>query len=82
MQTETAKPQTTAEVIKEARREGTNLFVLYSNGVGSKLAAAGRDYEAMWQHAAQELGLGREELLKKNYVFDVLTAREAAELPG
>ena len=82
--TETAKPQTTAEIINEARREDKNMqmFVLYRAGIGSEVASAGRSYLEMWQNAERSLGEDRKSLIKKSYVFDVMTAKEAAELVG
>ena len=82
--TDTAKPQTVAELVKDAVKEDKNmrLFIVYSNGLGSKIVAAGRTHDEMWTNAIRDLGLGRRELIHRNHVFDVVTAKEAAELIG
>ena len=82
MTTDQAQPKTAAEIIKEARREDKDMrvFVLYRSGVGSQLVAAGRSYPQMWENAERETGETRKDLIKKSYVFDVVTAREAGEL--
>ena len=76
------KPQTTAEIIREAKREDKDMrmFVLFRSGPGSEVVAVGRSYPQMWENAERDLGENRKELIKRSYTFDVMSAREAAEL--
>lgn len=82
MTTDTEKPQTIAETINEIRKEDkeTRVFVLYEAGVGSRIVAAARSYPEMWKNAERDLNESKKELIKRSYVFDVMTARDAARL--
>ena len=80
--TEAVKPQTAVDVIKAALKEDPDMrmFVLYRAGLGSEIAAAARSYPEMWLNAERELGETKKDLIKRGYVFDVMTAEDAVIL--
>lgn len=65
--------------LEKAKHEG-KVFALYAAGQGSNIVAIGRTYESMWKHGEQVLELPKDELRKKNYVFDHISLANARRI--